>query len=708
MNILLPDSWLREYLDTDATPKQIKDCLSLCGPSVERVNKVEGDYIYEIEITSNRVDMASVYGVAREAVAILPRFGIKAALKHLKGGLKDSFQVKEPDNLPMDVSDPQKICNRIMGIVMEVDTLKDSPGFLKERIEKSGIRSLNNLVDITNFVMLELGHPCHVFDYDRIKTHKFLIRFAKKNEPIITLDNKKYLLDPEDVIIDDGTGRVIDLPGIMGTENSVINQNTKKIFFFIESNNPVFIRKTSMRYGIRTMAATINEKHPDPELVKTALLRGMELYKQIAGGKISSNIIDIYPNQSKPQNIKVSTRFINDRLGVELKANEMVDILKSLSFDIESSVIPSEQGEARNPSTGLSSHSREIPRQARDDILHITPPSFRQFDVTIPEDIVEEVARIYGYHNLPNRLMTGEIPQTVKPKILPLEEKIKNILKFWGHTEIYNYSFISKELIEKANLKTSDHLKVANPLTADIEYMRISLIPSMLETIAKNQFYSDNLELFELANIYIPKKNDLPNEIPILAISNQEDFYKLKGVVSALAAELGLTDIIENIPQEDKDYAGTWRHFWHPQQLISIKASEKIIAYIGKIHPTLSQNFQLKNDLYLAVLNVELLAELSMPLNHYTPISQYPAVIEDLTLEFPPKTFSGPIISEIYKINKLIKNVDAIDRYKNSTTLRITYQDEKKNLESADVQKVRTQILQTLKSQFEMSLKLKK
>lgn len=682
MNILLPDSWLREYLDTKATPAQIKECLSLCGPSVERINKVGGDDVYEIEITSNRVDMASVYGIAKEAAAILPRFNIAAKLKQLK--------VKEPSppavSLPMDVSDPGKICNRILGIVMEVEPMKSAPSYMKDRLEKSGVRSLNNLVDITNYVMLELGHPSHVFDYDRIKTHKFLLRFAKKNELIITLDGKKYLLDSEDVIIDDGTGRAIDLPGIMGTENSVVNENTRRIFFFIESNNPVLIRKTSMRYGIRTMAAAINEKHPDPELPKIALLRGIELYQQIANAKVNGNIIDIYPSPPKPQQIKVSINFINERLGIELKVQEIIDILQSLGFNQQ-----------------LITDNQQ---------LIITPPSFRQFDVTIPEDIVEEVARIYGYHNLPSRLMTGEIPVTDppageadKPQILSLEEKIKNILKYWGYTETYNYSFISKELIEKSGLKTGDHLKVANPLTEEIEFMRTSLIPSMLTVIAKNQFYSDNLKLFELANIYIPKNKDLPSEIPILTISNQEDFYKLKGIVSALLKEVDISDITEIIPQEDKDYAGTWRHLWHPQQILSLVKNGKILGYVGEVHPTLIQNFQIKNDLFLAVINVEMLVSLSNPMKRYVPISSYPPVVEDLTLQYPPKTYIGPIISEIYKINNLVKKVKVVDYYQNATTLRITYQDEKRNLENEDVKSVRLQIIQILKNKFAAELK---
>lgn len=673
MNILVPDSWLREYLETDATPQQIKNCLSLCGPSVEKITKVGNDFIYDIEITSNRIDMVSVYGIAREAVAILPRFQIDAKLKKLEV----TAPPKPVTLLPMDISDPQKICNRILGIILEVKPMQPSPDFFKDRIEKSGVRSLNNLVDITNYVMLEVGHPCHVFDYDRVKTHKFIIRYAKKNEPIVTLDNKKYLLNEEDVIIDDGTEKVIDLPGIMGTENSVVTQSTRRIIFFIESNNPILIRKTSMRYGIRTMAAAINEKHPDPKLVKTAMLRGIELYEKIAGAKIVSELTDIYPHKTSPKEINVSAAFINERLGKELKEEEIVKILEALSFQVAK----------------------------KGNNFVITPPSFRQFDVTIPEDIVEEVARIYGYHNLPSRLMTGEIPITDKPKILEFEEEIKHTLKYWGYTEVYNYSFISSELIKKSGLKTADHLKVANPLTEETEYMRTSLIPSMLETIVKNQPYKDNLRLFELAKVYQPQEGKLPNEVSILTISNQKSFYELKGVVEALMRELGISDINYKVPKSSQDFLGTWNHFWHPQQTISLNKIGKNLGYVGKIHPYLSNSFQIKNDLYLAVLNVELLAQIAKPSKKYTPILVYPAVIEDITIQYPTHTYIALIISEIYRTSSLIRNVNLLDRYNNAVTLRITYQNEKRNITNDEVKSIRLQVLQNLKEKFKARLK---
>lgn len=664
MNILIPDSWLREYLDTKATPEKIKEYLSLCGPTIDRINRVGNDYIYDIEITSNRVDMASVYGIAREAAAILPKFGIKASLKELPS--TDNLELRT--NLSMDISDPEKICHRILGIVMEVDPMKPSPDYIKNRLESSGIRALNNLVDITNYIMLEVGHPSHVFDYDRISTHKFIIRKAKKNEPIITLDNKKYLLNEEDVIIDDGTGRVIDLPGIMGTENSVVKNSTRRIIFFIESNNPIFIRKTSMRYGIRTMAAAINEKHPDPELAKIAMLRGIELFQKIAGGKLASHIIDIYPNPPKPNSISVSIDFINDRLGIKLNKAEIIDILQSLSFRV-------------GPFKGSDPYQ-----------LKVTPPSFRQFDVTIPEDIVEEVARIYGYHNLPAIIMDGLIPLTLKPKDLPIEEKIKTILKYWGYVENYHYSFISKDLIVKSGLKIEDHLKVANPLTPDTEYMRINLLPSMLQTINNNQSHYDNLQLFELSKIYIPRKNDLPNELSMLTITNQDNFYRLKGIVEGLLKELGIQNIIT------KTDSAKQSPFFHPQQTLAIYIESRLLATLGKLHPALSNNFGIKKDTYIAYLNVENLVRYYNPLKKFTPISPYPPIIEDISIKLPAKTYLGPIINSIYKISSLIRKIELADKFKDTVTLRLTFQSDEKNLTNEEIDTIKKHLSQTVKS----------
>ncbi len=678
MNILVPDSWLREYLITDATPSQIKEYLSLCGPTIDRITRVGSDYTYDIEITSNRVDMASVYGIAREAAAILPRFGIKAILKNIPHyNFPSSNSI-----LPLTVTDPSHLTYRLLAIVMDNIKLAPSPDNIKEKLEKSGIRSLNNAIDITNYVMLELGHPCHVFDYDRIKTGKLLLRKAKKGEKVTTLDSKEYILNETDVVIDDATGRIIDLPGIMGTANSVVTNQTKRVIIFIESNNPLNIRKTSMRLGLRTLAATINEKHPDPKLAKITFDRAVQLFKDLTKANIGGKYLDIYPNPIKPISIKTTVEFINNRLGVLLKGEQMKNILESLGFQVT-----------------LSS------------FLTVTPPTFRQFDVTIPEDIVEEVARIYGYHNLPSAIMEGSIPISLKPKDLPIEEKIKIMLKYWGYTETYHYSFISHDLIKKSGLKIEDHLKVANPLTPDTQYMRTNLISSMLTSIVKNQHLSNHLQLFELSKVYHPRKNDLPHEISMLTITSQTDFWHLKGIVESLLKELGITNVIpdpignpqEILNQVEEDLI----HFFHPLQTLELKKEGNTLATIGKLHPSLSNSFDIKKDTCLAYLNVANLVKFYNPLKKFTPLPQFPPIIEDLSFDLPSKTYLGPIIFAIYTINPLVKNVEMVDKFKDTITLRLTFQSEEKNLTNEEIQEVKTKLSQILKSKFKASIKSK-
>lgn len=669
MNILVPDSWLRQYLDTKATPKQLKDCLSLCGPSIERINKVENDYVYDIEITSNRVDMASVYGIAREAAAILPRFNLPAALKEFK-----TRDIEKPQKeIPIEIIDAEKICNRVLGVVLEIDGVSKSSEEMKTRIEKSGVRSLNNLVDITNYIMLEIGHPCHVFDYDRIKTHKLILRFAKKNEPIVTLDDKKYLLNEEDVVIDDGTGKVIDLPGIMGTENSVVNENTKRILFFIESNNPSLIRKTSMRYGIRTMAATINEKHPDPELAKQALLYGVELYQKLAGGKILSNLIDIYPHKEKINALTTDREFIVKRLGIDLSNQDIIEILKSLNFKV-----------AENKS-----------------LLEITPPSYRQFDIQIPEDIVEEVARIYGYHNLPNNLMTGHIPVTKKPVDLPVEEKAKTILKYLGLTETYSYSMLSEDLLKKSGMGTNEILKISNPLTEELVFMRKSLIPQMLNNLALNQKLQNQISFFELSKTYLPRTDDLPLEENYLCIGLlNSDFQKLKGILEVLFEELEIFDLSIKPSQKNQ--------LFNNGQAAEIKSDNTSLGYIGNINNHILNNFGITKNVCLLEINFRRAIEYVSKTKIFKSIPNYPPITQDLALTLKSKTYIEDVINAIKTINPLVKEAYLYDSYEDRKTIRVVYQDYQKTLTEEEIRPIREKILQTLEEKFGAKLKMTK
>lgn len=479
MNINIPHSWLKEYLKTKATPQKIAECLSLCGPSVEQLEKVENDYIYHLEVTTNRVDLMSVLGIAREASAILPQFGLPAKLKTSRPGP----EVDQNTSFPLKVTVDHKLCPRFTAVVIKDLIVKPSPKKIQDHLEKSGIRSLNNVVDVSNYLMRLYGQPVHTFDLDKIKT-KMILRLSKKGESLITLDGKTFTLPGEDIVIEDGGKRLIDLCGIMGGLNSAVDSQTKNVLLFVQTYSAKHIRRTSMILAQRSEAAQIFEKQPDPEQVMPVLLKGIQLFKELANGSQGSKIIDLYPQPYKPKTVTAPLQLIKERLGVEISQPEMDKILKSLGFD---------NGQV---------------------------PSWRAKDINIPEDIVEEVARIYGYHRLPSQIMTTAIPTNYPDTKFYLEQQIKSWLVGFGLTEIYTNSLVADD--------RPGQLKIKNALSSDWQYLRNSLLPS----------HTQNFAAFEIANVYLPRPGRLPEEKLQLIISSIHEFSKLKGLVDALSLKL--------------------------------------------------------------------------------------------------------------------------------------------------------------------------
>lgn len=649
MNIRITHSWLLEYLDTKADPYEIQKYLSLCGPSVERVDKLEnGDYAYDIEITSNRVDTASVIGIAREAATILTRFGFPSTFRNP--------WPEEPEtpetSLPLEITDDQECCRRILAVIMDNVHVTESDPVVKARLEAAGIRSLNNLVDVTNYVMVEIGHPTHVFDYDRVGTNRFVIRHAKKGERIVTLDGKNYSLSDSDIIIDDGTGRIIDLPGIMGTENSVVTKDTKRIIFFIESNDPVAIRASSMRYGIRTMAATINEKSPDINLARVALLRGIELFRKHAGARIASGIIDKYRNKPETTHIETSVGFINKRIGVELPQNQIVSILKQLESGVE------EKGSN----------------------LSIDVPTFRSPDVGIPEDIVEEVARIYGYHNLPNAL-SPEAYVKQPPEMEELfvyQSRIKTFLKHLGLNEVLNYSMISKEMIENLGLDPDKHLHLANVMSEEIKYLRTSLLPSLVKNIKANEGRRDELKLFELAKVYEPRQNSLPDESYKLGIATNTSFHDLKGIVEALLSELHI---------ESYSFGPGTHGVFAPNTSLNLSVNGISIGYAGKLKLAFAQNTGMKSDCFLAELDFMNLIKYRKAVAAYRPLHPYAVIKLDRTVELTSDAGYEALKRKAFATSKLLVKLEVVDTYNNKVTVRYYFSSPDRNITDTEAKK---------------------
>lgn len=648
MNIKILDSWLREYLDTKATPKDIARELSLTSVSIERSEKKGDDYIYDIEVTTNRPDLMSVRGIAKEAAAVLPEHGISAKFIDKKISKETEANI----SFPIEIIRDPKLVNRILAVVMEVNIDK-SPEEVSKRLEASDIRSLNNVIDVTNYIMREIGHPAHVFDFDRLNTKKMIIRESKKGEKLITLDGKEYELNGGDIIADNGSGEIVDLLGIMGTQNSVVTDNTKRILFFLDNLNPRKIRKTSMNLGIRTEAAVINEKGIDPELMTETFSRGIELFKKNANGKIVTKIIDIYPNKPKTHIIRVSNEKINKILGVEIKPEKSKQILENLGFK---TIIAK-------------------------DYVSVEVPTIRVDEVTIEEDIIEEIARVYGYHKLPSIIPTflNNKPYKYADNFY-FEEKVKNAFKYFGYTEVFTYSLVSESMfmgpIENA-------LKLKNPLTEDMKYLRNSLIPGLLEVINENKSY-EKIHIFELSILFEKDRNNLPKERMFLGGAVKKynvSFFEVKGVIEQVLNDIG----VKNLKFKNKnDGFGA-----------IVSMGQTNIGFIEILNNN-TIDFELDFD--------EILKHASIK-KTYKPLAKFPPIIEDITFVLDESIPTDEISEEIKLQSFLISSVSLKDQYENSKTFHIIYQATDRSLTNKEISEIREQIINAIQRKFGAKVK---
>lgn len=641
MNIKISHNWLIDFIKTQATPDQIQKYLSLCGPSVETVTKMGDDWIYDIEITTNRVDTASVVGIARELRAILPRYNIAAEKKPDK--YSEDISPNEKDLVTIE--DKKNLVKRITAICMNNVHVARSPDFISKRLINCDIRSINNVVDISNYVMLTLGHPLHIFDLDKISGNKLIFDNATAGEKFKALDEKTYLLGKNDVVIRDETGKIIDLPGIIGAFDSCVTNQTKKILILIESNNPVRIRETAMTTGIRTYAASINEKFPDHHLSKHALKNALNLLKQFAGAQPSSKIIDINRYSAKQIAISVSLSKINSIIGIEIPEKDVLGILQDLDFKVSS---------------------------AGQDKIKIIVPSHRENDVKIVEDVVEEVSRIWGYHHLPSKIQQISNPEPLDKvhKLIKNKQKIKRLLKYNGFSEVINYSMISKEDINKCNLDLKDHLKISNSISTEIEYLRISLVPSLLKNLSENRAKSDKLMFFEMANLYKKKDKALPNQNLYLSLITNTDYFALKGIVEAIFRDLKIDNV--------KFHSLSEQPMLNPKLQCQIKSADHLLGYIGQVKTEVAKNYDLEKA-FATQIDFELLTQLSKIFRSFQKPNPYAVVKLDLTIKAESRNYQQ-LYDLILKSSKFVEKVRLISKMKDNYTFRIFFNDPLKNI----------------------------
>jgi len=669
MNILVPHKWLLDHLKTKAKPTQIQEYLSLSGPSVENIIEQNSDQVYDIEITTNRPDSLSIKGVAREAVVILNRNSIPSELKSTDAKINLKLETEE---LPLPkIDNSQGLCQRITCIVLDQVQAKPSPKWMQQRLEQAGFQTHDCLIDITNYVTHDLGHPCHAFDYDKIMDLGGVINVveAKAGQPFVTLDQIKRETVGGEIIFTNEVGTIIDFPAIIGTANSSVDNNTKRVLLWLEDLDPQKVRTASMAHSIRTVAAQLNEKELDPYLAKETLTKAISLFQEIAGAKIASKIFDDFNKPHAPKPIKLKYQTCSKYLGIELEVYQIKAILTDLGCQVKLS------SKTKNPT--------EIE-------FTVTPPTFRP-DLQIPVDLIEEIARIYGYHNIPNKLMSGQLPTNPpQDNDFEMENNLKTFLANIGWQELYSISLVSQELAKQSGFLLDNHLQLNNPLLTENQYLRRSLIPSLREAVAQNPQESQ-LSFFEIAAVYHPQKGDLPQEKMMLGMISTKSYRKTRGDFETLLTKLFIDQVLIEEDEIKKE-----------------KNNNKYLQ-VGKIfagnNTTLLGQIAIFSNQQIAI-EIELDSLLKLAKKHptYQSIANTSIIIEDLTFNLPLTTQVGEVIKCLEAVDSIVVEVLLKDHYQQNFTFQISYQDPLQNLSNELIAPIRKKIVEEVENKTDAKL----
>lgn len=582
------------------------------------------DTCVEFEITSNRSDCMSVSGLAREAAATFER---KFTLPEpqVKPGHSD---VNE--HLKVAIFEPEK-CYRYSGAVVENVRVKESPRWLRERLRASGVRPISNIVDITNYVMLEYGQPMHAFDLRFLEGNEVNVRNAKNGEKITTLDGVERELNDSMLVIAD-KNKPVAVAGVMGGEYSGIMEDTTTIVFESACFNGISVRRTAKALGMRTEASSRYEKELDPGATMRALKRALELVQELDAGDVVNGVVDCFVKPKAPVQVKFDYKWINDFIGIDLSEDEQKKILERLEFTFDGDML--------------------------------TAPPFRN-DIEHIADISEEVARFYGYHNIPNRMLSGVAigKLTESQKFIKL---INETLISCGCSEISTFSFISPKAYDKIRLSKDSPLRnsvtILNPLGEDTSIMRTTVLPSMLEVLARNYNHKNNSAcLYEIGTVYEPTEaGKLPVERQKAVIGiygDGADYYALKGIAEKLLEVLNTAEY-DIVPVSD---APTF----HPGRTAQFRIGDKVLATLGEVHPEAAENYGIGERVYIAEIDVETAFENRRAARTHKPLPKFPAVTRDLAFvcdrDIPVLTLQKEISNAVGKTLERVKLFDVYE-----------------------------------------------
>lgn len=627
------------------------------------------DTVFEYEITSNRVDCYSVLGIAREAAATFRKPFVAPEVKAVgtTGDVNDYIKVEVKD---------ADLCPRYCAKVVKNVKIAPSPEWMQRRLSACGIRPINNLVDITNYVMEEFGQPMHAYDLSTIKGNKIVVRRAEDGEKFTTLDGQERTLDRDMLMICDEE-KAIGLAGIMGGENSMITDDVQDMLFEAACFDGTNIRLSSKRVGLRTDASGKFEKGLDPNNAEAAINRACQLIEELGAGEVVEGMVDFYPEKKEEHQIKFDPDYVNNLIGFDLTEEEMISYFPALELEYDK------------------------------ETKMITVPTFRQ-DLIGMCDIAEEITRFYGYDKIPTTLPSGEATSGKLSEKLRIDELARSVALYCGFSQGMTYSFESPKVFDKLLLPEDSDLRktvtISNPLGEDFSVMRTTSLNGMLTSLATNyNRRNKDVRLFEMGNIYIPKElpvTDLPDERMqfTLGFYGDGDFFTMKGVVEEFLGQVGI----------DKDIsydAKAGKTFLHPGRQANVVYNDTVIGYLGEVHPTVCENYNMKTRAYVAVIDMPYIYEMANFDKKYEGIAKFPAVSRDISMVVPKEILVGDIEAVIkQRGGKILESYSLFDIYEGdqiekgfkSVAYNIVFRAKDRTLEENDIAGAMKKILNGL------------
>ncbi len=631
------------------------------------------DCVIDFSVTSNRPDCNCVLGIAREvAVCLNKEFTMPKA----------DYQIKKDANVKVNVSvEDFDLCPRYVGATVENIRVAPSPKWLCDCLLSAGMRPINNIVDITNFVMLETGQPMHAFDIEDINDNHIIVRRANDGEKLTTLDSKEHTLNNEMLVIADGT-RAVGIAGVMGGENSEIKDTTSSIFFESAKFRRDSVRKTARALGIATEASSRFEKGIDAFGCRFALDRALSLIDELNAGDVTSWSPDVYQELPQAKTINAPLSRIEELLGITVPTDVILTILKNLGIE-----------------TALDS-----------DVITCTVPT-RRDDIEGVADIAEEIIRVYGYDHIISRPLSGVLTRGTKTKQHQMCDITKDVLLSCGANEIATYSFISQKAYDLMGISSENAVKLINPLGEDYSIMRTQMFSSMLSVMATNISHgTSDMRLFEISKLFIPKSmpvTEQPEERKTLAvgvIGKNEDFFTLKAVVETIFSRFGVK----------VSYEVSGESFLHPGRQAVIKSGNNVLGVMGEIHPDVAAKFDIDARPLIAQLDLANLFAVASTKVLYTALPKYPAIERDLAVLVDASQQIGPMLDSIRSAGgALVKDVKLFDIYKNaslgenkmSVAFSITMLNPERTLKAEEAQKAFDKIVRSLEYKFGASLR---